>query len=209
MLSVPYSSLVVLSILLLCSDTLKRPHPPDYLDRTKRLKTDDTFSEYLFLLATTCPRSQFTSSFGSDDVSAGLTSLWNSAWGQNPDVLFETRSVDRDGTLPDVHTPRTCMVLNVPRNILKKFFISSILVRQEYVIALKFAIFIARGGRPSQFKHHKNASYTLEVDEPLPDSENESSPDPTMQLNPFISTDPPDPDQAGAVTYLGHPGIGM
>jgi len=124
--------------------------------------------------------------------------------------MFETRSVDRDGTLPDVRTPRTCIMLNVPGNILKKFFISSILVRQEYVIALKFAILIAQGGRPSHFKHHhKNASYTLEVDEPLPDSENESSPDPTMQLNPFISPDPPGPDQAGAVTYLGHPGIGM
>ncbi len=136
--------------------------------------------------------------------------LWNSAWGQNPETTFEIRTVDRDGTLPDVHTPRTCMVLNVPRNILKKFFISSILVRQEYVIALKFAILIARGGRPSEFKHHcKNASHALEVDEPLPESENESNLDPAMQPNPFISPDPPDPDQAGAVTCLGHPGIGM
>jgi len=97
-------------------------------------------------------------------------------------------------------------VLNVPGNILKPFFISTILIRQEYVIALQFAILIARGGRPSTFKHHRNnRSVTPEVDEPLTESEIE----PAVQLNPFISPDEPDPDQAGAVAYLGHPGSGM
>ncbi len=55
---------------------------------------------------------------GSDHISAGLTYLWESAWGQNSEA--ESRKVDRDGTLPDVCTPQTCMVLNVPENILKQ-----------------------------------------------------------------------------------------
>ena len=55
---------IIQSILsLYCLETLKRQHPPDYLDSTKRLKPDDIFSEYLLLLATTCSRSQFTSPF--------------------------------------------------------------------------------------------------------------------------------------------------
>jgi len=141
----------------------------------------------------------------SDNISEGLTYLWKSAWGKNSDAtLFETRQVDRDGTLPGVRTPKTCTELNVPGNILKPFFISAILIRQEYVTALQFAILIARGDRPS--KHHrKNRSVTPEVDEPLTESESE----PAVQLNPFISPDEPDPDKAGAVAYVGHPGIGM
>jgi len=97
------------------------------------------------------------------------------------------------------------MVLNVPGNILQRFFISTILIRQEYVTALAFAILIARGGRSSEFKHHrKNESDTPGVDDSLP----ESSPDPAMQLNPFLSLNPL-VNFAGAVAFLGHPGIGM
>jgi hypothetical protein len=142
---------------------------------------------------------------GSDRIASGLTTLWNNAWGKKSESLFEIREVVRDGTLSDVLTPRTCMVLNVPGSILQQFFISTILIRQEYVTALAFAIFIAGGGRSSQFKHHpKNESDTPGVDESIP----ESSPDPAMQPNPFLS-----PNQlvnlAGAVAFLGHPGIGM
>ncbi len=37
---------IIQSILsLYCLETLKRQHPPDYLDSTKRLKSDDIFSE--------------------------------------------------------------------------------------------------------------------------------------------------------------------
>jgi hypothetical protein len=96
------------------------------------------------------------------------------------------------------------MVLNVPGNILKQIFISTLLIRQEYVTALTFAILIARGGRPSEFLHHrKNESDTPE-DEPLP----ESSPDPAMQPNPFLCN-ALDPNLAGAVAFLGYPGSGM
>jgi hypothetical protein len=143
---------------------------------------------------------------GSDRVASGLTTLWNNAWGKKSEsTLFEIREVVRDGTLSDVLTPRTCMVLNVPGSILQQFFISTILIRQEYVTALAFAIFIAGGGRSSQFKHHpKNEGDTPGVNESIP----ESSPDPAMQPNPFLS-----PNElvniAGAVAFLGHPGIGM
>jgi len=143
---------------------------------------------------------------GSDRVASGLTTLWNNAWGKKSEsTLFEIREVVRDGTLSDVLTPRTCMVLNVPGSILQQFFISTILIRQEYITALAFAIFIAGGGRSSQFKHHpKNEGDTPGVDESIP----ESSADPAMQPNPFLS-----PNElvniAGAVALLGHPGIGM
>ena len=143
-------------------------------------------------------------------MASGLTTLWKNAWGQKSEsTLFEIREVVRDGTLSDVFTPRTCMVLNVPRSILQQFNISTILIRQEYVMALAFAIFIAGGGRASQFKHDpKNESDTSGVDESIPESSPESSPDLAMRSNPFLS-----PNElvnvAGAVAFLGHPGIGM
>ena len=198
---------IIQSILLLChSDALKRSHPPDDPDGAKRLKPDDTSGGYLFLpaLVLNLPLPLLKDS---DNISEGLTYLWKSAWGKNSEAtLFETRQVDRDGTLPGVCTPKTCTVLNVPGTILKPIFISAILIRQEYGTALQFAILIARGGQPSPFKdHRKNRSVTPEVDEPLPESEHDSA----VQLNPFISPDEPDPDKAGAVAYVGHPGIGM
>ena len=181
---------------------LRHPQTPDDPDGAKRLKTDDTSGGYLFLPAVilNLPLPLLKDS---DNISEGLTYLWKSAWVKNSEeTLFETRLVDRDGTLPGVCTPKTCTVLNVPGTILQPIFISAILIRQEYGTALQFAIFIARGGRPSTFKHHrKNRSVTLEVDEPLTES--------AVQLNPFISPDEPDPDKAGAVAYVGHPGIGM
>jgi hypothetical protein len=98
------------------------------------------------------------------------------------------------------------MMLNIPENILKRFYISTILIRQEYIIALEFAILIARGCRPSMFKHHRKIENdTPEIDELLP----ESSPNPTMQLNPFLSPSASDPNVAGAVAIVGHPGIGI
>ena len=85
------------------------------------------------------------------------------------------------------------MVLDVPGNLLKQFLISTILIRQEYVTALNFAIFIARGGRPG--------------DAPLPEEQNELSL--ATQPNPFTCPNAQDAFLAGAVALLGHPGIGM
>jgi len=96
------------------------------------------------------------------------------------------------------------MVLNIPGNILQQIFISTILIRQEYVTALAFAILIARGGRSSEFKHHRKNESGKGVDDSLP----ELSLDPAMQLNPFLSLNPL-VNFAGAVAFLGHPGIGI
>jgi len=120
-------------------------------------------------------------------------------------LVFEIIEVVRDVILSDVLTPRTCMMLNVPESILHQFFILTILIHQEYITALAFAIFIAGGGESSQFKHHpKHESNTPGVNKSIP----ESSPDPAMQPNPFLS-----PNKlvnfAGAVAFLGHPSIGM
>jgi len=153
---------------------LRRPRTPDDPDGAKRLKTDDTSGGYLFLPAVilNLPLPLLKDS---DNISEGLTYLWKSAWGKNSEAtLFETRQVDRDGTLPGVRTPKTCTEFNVPGNILKPFFISAILIRQEYVTALQFAILIARAsGGPTSEHHRKNRSVTPEVDEPLTESESE------------------------------------
>jgi len=112
---------------------LRRPQTPDDPDGAKRLKTDDTSGGYLFLpaLVLNLPLPLLKDS---DNISEGLTYLWKSAWGKNSEAtLFETRQVDRDGTLPGVRTPKTCTEFNVPGNILKLFFISTILIRQEYL----------------------------------------------------------------------------
>lgn len=127
---------------------------------------------------------------------ASLQSLWDCAWGK-PDSeakLFETRKVTRDGTLPEVVTPKEYRVLTIPKSLLKPFTISTILIREEYVIALKFAIFVAKGGDAANFVVEEN-------DE---DDEEWGS---TMLPNPFIL---PLAQTHGltAVCYLGHPGIG-
>ena len=103
--------------------------------------------------------------------------------------MFESRKVTRDGTLPDVDTPESYRVLTVPGTILDQYSISTILVRPEYVIALQFAIFIAQGGDPEAFvaQHPEWSS--------------------TMQPNPFTSLVEP-ARGPGAVSFIGHPGIG-
>ena len=96
------------------------------------------------------------------------------------------------------------MVLDIPGNLLKQFLISTILIRQEYITALKFAIFIARGGRPGDTIQDE----TMErVGNPLPEERNESSL--ATQPNPFTCPNAQDAFLAGAVAFLGHPGSGM
>jgi hypothetical protein len=133
---------------------------------------------------------------------ASLNELWNHAWGKPDATLFETRKVIRDGTLPEVTTLSEYRVLTVPGNALRKFGVSAILIRHEYVIALKFAIFVAQGGSPpGPFAEKENDAFEDEEDDPHLNSQDEW--DSILQSNPFRS-----PEGKAYVGYIGHPGIG-
>jgi hypothetical protein len=118
--------------------------------------------------------------------------------------LFETREVIRDETLPEVTvSPNKYRVLTIPGNVLRQYFIKSILIRPEYIVALAFAIFVTRGGKPSVFAEK-------EIDEEDDDFHRTSQNNEwnsTMQPNPFSSL-----DARGAarwdIVYIGHPGTG-
>ena len=137
-----------------------------------------------------------------------LTELWNRAWGK-PDAeatLFETREVIRDGTLPEATTPNKCRVLTIPGDALRKFAVSTILIRHEYVIALMFAIFVAQGGSPPGPFAEKNDALEDEEDgDPHPNSQDEWNS--IMQSNPFRSREAQAHGPAN-IGYIGHPGIG-
>ena len=96
------------------------------------------------------------------------------------------------GHSPEVITPKEYRVLTILKSLLKPFTILTILIREEYVIALKFAIFIAEGGDAVNF--------VVENDE---DDEEWGS---TKLPNPFILPLAWTHGLA-AVCYQGHPGI--
>jgi hypothetical protein len=67
---------------------------------------------------------------------------------------------------------------------LKKFGVSTILVRHEYAIALRFAIFVAQGGSPpGPFVEKEDNAFKDEEDDPHLNPQDEWNS--IMQSNPF------------------------
>ena len=89
---------------------------------------------------------------------------------------------------------------------MRKFGVSTILIRQEYAIALKFAIFVAQGGSPpGPFGEKENDAFEDEEDDPRLNSQDEWNS--IMQSNPFRSPEGTAHVPA-KIGYIGHPGIG-
>lgn len=90
---------------------------------------------------------------------------------------------------------------------MKKFGVSTILVRHEYAIALRFAIFVAQGGSPpGPFTEKEDDALEDEEDDPHLNFQDEW--DSIMQSNPSRSLEGKAHVPA-KIGYIGHPGIGM
>lgn len=101
-------------------------------------------------------------------------------------------------------TPNRYRVLTIPGNVLRQYSVKSILIRPEYIVALAFAIFVAKGGMPTRFA---KTEAEVEEDDNLHPTSQQIEWDSTMEPNLFSSLD------AGvtiprAIAYIGHPGTG-
>ena len=104
-------------------------------------------------------------------------------------------------------TPNKYRVLTIPGNVLRQYFVKSILIRPEYTIALAFAIFVAQGGKPSSVFAEKETDALEDEDDDDLHRTSQNEWNSTMEPNPFSSLDAQAAGQS-SIAYIGHPGTG-